>query len=83
MNKWISVEDRLPKDRVDVLFCEKWCDVPGIGWYVYERKEWVANKDFVMSFDGGVDTNIDQKDVTHWMPLPDLPKEDWKRLDIT
>lgn len=34
---WISVEDRLPDDGVEVLVYDTYCGVM-IGWY--EKKEW-------------------------------------------
>lgn len=61
--KWISVKDRLPKED---------------GWYlVYTRYIIVPprvvqyKKDAEYPFIG-----FYQNDITHWMPLPEPPKED-------
>lgn len=55
--KWISVEDRLPEDDQDVLICVRGQTID-TGYYYHEY--WVAYA--CMS-----------SDVTHWMPLPELP----------
>jgi 8-oxo-dGTP pyrophosphatase MutT (NUDIX family) len=61
--KWISVEERLPDDSQDVLvfFVYGVAPITGIDVdsYNHRAKRWV---------------NIDDA-VTHWMPLPDPPKE--------
>lgn len=59
---WISVKDRLPEEWKSVLVC-----LPtqgGIGMYVSERfngDRWIA---------------LFGRKPTHWMPLPDGPKEE-------
>lgn len=68
-SKWISVEDMLPKEtRVpkDVLVYQK----IGNGgmcvdraWYDSDKNKWRSALSMNMK-------------VTHWMPLPELPKED-------
>lgn len=60
--EWISVEDRLPENKVRVLLF----DNEGFGvvsgrliasvWYLESEKDLNSN-------------------VTHWMPLPEPPKE--------
>lgn len=69
---WVSVNDRLP-DEEDYRSChENWdgcviwtngSDI-GLGWYYTSTGNWADI----------YDCRID--DVTHWMPLPKLPKED-------
>ena len=69
---WISVKDRLP-DEEDYRSChENWdgcviwtngSDI-GLGWYYTSTGNWAD------IYDCGID------DVTHWMPLPEPPKED-------
>lgn len=69
---WISVKDRLPGEE-DYRQChENWdgaviwtngSDI-GLGWYYTSTGNWADI----------YDCNID--DVTHWMTLPEPPKED-------
>ena len=69
---WISVSDRLPSEG-DYREChENWdgcviwtngSDI-GLGWYSTITGDWADIYD------------CDIDDVTHWMPLPELPKED-------
>lgn len=67
--EWISVEDRLPEDRSNVLVVAYWHERWGVymGWCAPERAEW------------SVHVGIGDRDdvaVTHWMPLPEPPKEE-------
>ena len=68
--EWMSVKDRLPEERVDVLVygnitntSNRVCRV-GMGWlnnsnvFIEERPE-----------------DISPLDITHWMPLPNPPAE--------
>jgi hypothetical protein len=63
-NRWIPVTEKLPDEQQDVLI---WFDRCGgdkdIGWYSTKRKAW-----FVRSW-------LLNYNVTHWMPLPEPPKE--------
>lgn len=62
--KWISVEERLPEDDDDVLMMTDM----GMSMGYYCRDSFI---------DSWVDyVNSDSKCVTHWMPLPEPPKED-------
>lgn len=75
--KWISVEDRLPEPSTYVLALT----APGslsvgenviVADYIHPKRE--DHGVFVIAY-----TNYDDKDivnVTHWMPLPELPKEE-------
>ena len=63
--KWISVEERLPKARQRVLL-SFWSYIKkqpriSIGWY--NGKQWNS-------------LVATEYDVTHWMPLPEPPKEE-------
>ena len=67
--KWISVGDLMPAEETDVLV-------------MFEHNMAVANWDgsawMVNSGDGwctGISLDDDEKEPTHWMPLPDPPKE--------
>lgn len=60
--KWISVEDWLPEDWVDVLVllhCGN-CVVAVKSGHIW-RERW---------------THMLVDEITHWMPLPEPPKED-------
>lgn len=65
-NAWISVKDRLPEERGRYIVAV--CDYKGkIGvfdlWFDYP--EWYIDED----------DDLYQFEVTHWMPLPEPPKE--------
>ena len=59
--RWISVKERLPENDDDVLIITEF----GIsmGCYVIHRDFWVYY------------TNPDSNIVTHWMPMPEAPRE--------
>lgn len=62
--EWISVEDRLPEDSAEVnLFTRS--RIVGSGYYDKYTKRWVQ-----YHAGGAI-----YADVTHWMPLPEPPKE--------
>ena len=58
--EWISVNDRLPENASDVLV---YTNAIYIGWYDAHFNHWT-----VYGFGKA-------KNVTHWMPLPEPPKE--------
>lgn len=62
MDKWISVEDELPRDWNDVILIND--GEIGIGYYDVSRKEW---RDYTKSY---------TCNITHWMPAPELPEEE-------
>ena len=66
-SKWIPVSERLPAPFETVIVhmpLETPC--PTVGWgFVKRNGEWYANY-----------FNRDSDEVTHWMPLPEPPKED-------
>lgn len=75
--KWISVEELLPEHGKDVLVLT----APGtlslgkncvVAEYIHPRME--KSGMFINFYAGYDDKNI--LEVTHWMPLPELPKED-------
>ena len=68
MSEWISVKDRLPESQADVLVVafwhERWQTM--MGWHSDMGKKWRVITPHGEREPGG---------VTHWMPLPDPPKE--------
>lgn len=68
-DKWISVKERLPEVNVSVLAIAKFKECGG---YRIEISSWsgVTNHGVPHFWEFG-----DAMEVTHWMPLPELPKE--------
>lgn len=68
--QWIKTSEKLPPPNVDVL-----CYFPAKD---YGSKVMVAYKEI----DGGINNWFSESSrwgiVTHWMPLPELPKEEYK-----
>lgn len=62
--RWISVTERLPEDRSNVLVVAYWHERWGVymGWCAPERAEWYVHV--------GIGDRNDVA-VTHWMPLPE------------
>lgn len=71
--KWISVKDRLPDTAERVLVCKTWLGrvyKPEYGYYQdfpNQKGCW-----YVLTECG----YYPQREVTHWMPLPQPPKEE-------
>lgn len=68
--RWIPVEERLPEDRSDVLVVTTyWNERWGVymGWCAPTYKKWYVHI--------GIGDRNDVA-VTHWMPLPEPPKEE-------
>lgn len=64
VREWISVTERLPESgKESVLIALRWGEVD-IGWC--EDGRW--RSEFVNEYEEG--------EVTHWMPLPNPPKEE-------
>lgn len=61
-DKWISVEDRLPENETNVL-----CYGKGDRYFTAHHYE----KGFFIDADA---EELDNENVTHWMPLPQQPK---------
>ena len=73
--KWISVKERLPEPLVSVLLVvrrmgKEWCHDSFIstGYLSMDKVSWWC------SHDG--DCTVYEVEVTHWQPLPAMPKED-------
>jgi hypothetical protein len=61
MSGWISVKDRMPEPNTVVL--------------VYSNKKGVVIDFFDSYLLTGGEQFLSSSDVTHWMPLPEPPKE--------
>ena len=74
--KWISVKERLPELKTEVLINIRYGDI--IQAY-YHGKGWCISRDVrdnakdCYANDPNLITDFD---VTHWMPLPEPPKQD-------
>ena len=62
--KWISVEERLPEPERDVLTLHRG-KYHCIGYYSEDCELWILN-----------DAPVYDETVTHWMELPQAPKEE-------
>lgn len=74
--QWISVKDRLPEDGVGwtmVYGCilSRWSVQPG--FYDRQREEWISR--FINEYEDE-EGYARLESVTHWMPLPEPPKEE-------
>lgn len=68
--KWISVEERLPETQASILIVIK--DGEDVRIAIGNRTGWIPHRYYI---DGGHYV-VDADCVTHWMPLPEPPKED-------
>lgn len=67
MNKWISVEDRLPEPSESISYLV-WVD---------GRPDYVGYWQLsYFNYEDGDEPEWDYLDVTHWMPLPEPPEND-------
>ncbi len=67
--QWISVKERLPEDNLEVLFISQVYD----GYFVGYK---AAEGSYVDPEGNGLSVSNIQKYYTHWMPLPEAPKEE-------
>lgn len=69
VNQWISCKDKMPGNGIDVLICTR-NRMINLAWYDKDMGYfWVCDSDF----------KYDLLDVTHWMPLPERPKDGEKK----
>ena len=66
--KWISVEDRLPEEFKRVLVNVRHKHNPKDGYREVEIRHWSTSYGWHMQ--------DNYYEITHWMPLPEAPKED-------
>jgi len=71
--KWISVKDRLPEDRQEVLTYWPMRDQIQVQRYYYE---YTSAEDGPWFMFGWQNHLLSEGRITHWMPLPDPPKGD-------
>lgn len=77
---WISVKDRLPYDDEPVLvtyvgYTDNLPHNDAIAVYAHEITDNYAGAWYWQDSDG-VDDNPVSVSITHWMPIPPLPKEE-------
>lgn len=74
-NEWIKCSERMPEQMVNVLFYDRW---ESKDWTMragyWNGRSWVPNAD--ADGDSPGCEWISRQAVTHWMPLPEPPKED-------
>lgn len=67
MAEWISVEERLPEDQRSVLTVNGHGEIRIMGLWSKRGDEWTwVHNNRMMHYN----------DITHWLPLPEPPKED-------
>lgn len=76
---WIKIEDRLPKDEQEIVFCVYAVDNPCIGWGtskcgIYSQVNYYPKYDLWGKWDEGNFMLIPGR-ITHWMPMPNPPEE--------
>lgn len=73
MSEWISVQDRLPAqdDHNDYLITDgEHCFV---GHYRHKAQAWDnSTLGWIQAY--YADGSVEDIEITHWMPLPELPK---------
>jgi hypothetical protein len=73
--EWQPIETA-PRDRTPLVLWESHGAEPLIGWWCDFDCRWVASKTYYDT-DGNacVVDNVYSEGVTHWMPLPQPPKD--------
>lgn len=69
--KWIPVTERLPEYHKEVLTRSK---MGTSGHHYSMAKLWMIDDELGWVFDDGFEPQ-DIAEITHWMPLPEPPKE--------
>lgn len=78
---WVSVKDRLPDKRGNYLVVRKSHAYIGISHFLTNLRdncqfEYEGEPNEPGFYNGDGEGDWVERDITHWMPLPDLPKED-------
>ena len=75
-SEWISVKERLPDDNTPVLICfrEGRFEVGGLFWAYPSFEDSYTAFQYWDSFNND-GQDWEWNDITHWMPLPNTPKE--------
>lgn len=79
-SEWISVSDRLPDPYIFVLVCEnsgRYGSICPISIARWEGDEWNGlgnDSDETNAFYSDLFWDIEWKQITNWMPLPEAPK---------
>lgn len=81
INTWVEIKEELPPEGQEVLVFCKWDNSPLIAHH--DGKTWHEKCDNLnIDGDAWVDCEIHKIDIgdvgyqiTHWMPLPESPKE--------
>ena len=77
MSRWISVEDRLPTSIVNKVIVRCKCGYVGFGHYEkYHGKEVWYNLESQKPFTDWDIEDCETYEITHWMPLPEPPREE-------
>lgn len=72
--EWISVKDRLPKKNGRYLCYTEFPNISSVGVYYYGRLENEDDRKGFYFFDSEYG-DVEASNVTHWMELPEPPKE--------
>lgn len=74
-HQWISVKEALPEDRKEVLVYDQDGSMVYTAWYNHIRDKWIPNR-FGKLSDESILVDESVIDITHWMPIPKLLKEE-------
>lgn len=86
--EWISVKEKMPKEYTDVLILNKYKNYEKKTSFMIFTAYWDDLNRVFRSNITGLFTRFlpdefwhmaefKKKEITHWMPLPELPKEDY------
>jgi hypothetical protein len=74
LNNWISVKDRLPEEDIAVLvYGQVLNDPPDV---IGVRRRYNGDQEWKYTWESEDGFIYREDDVTHWMPLPEPPKEE-------